>query len=161
YHTIEVDEQTQTDPLVCKEFGDIAEEFNCNVEDSEENRLFLVAFDALANEYSVRDLVEEFCGCKVFPVRSGWEVVAWNDFNSPIKVPDFARSFKVASEDIVVTEIEARANVILGPEDGTEYALIKNKIEDAVEIDYFPFLASSVENDWPRLRAKPLRRPGY
>ncbi|CAN6311273.1 unnamed protein product, partial [Urochloa humidicola] len=60
YHTIEVDEQTQTDPLVCKEFGDIAEEFNCNVEDSEENRLFLVAFDALANEYSVRDLVEEF-----------------------------------------------------------------------------------------------------
>jgi hypothetical protein len=45
------------------------------------------------NTYAARDLVEEYIAAKVFPVRAGWSDLAWNDFASSIKIPEFARSF--------------------------------------------------------------------
>jgi hypothetical protein len=52
----------------------------------------------LAKTYASCDLVEEYIGGKVFPVRTGWFVVAWNDFSSPIKIPEFARSFGLTKD---------------------------------------------------------------
>jgi hypothetical protein len=43
--------------------------------------------------YTTCNLVEEYIGAKIFPVRAGWSVVAWNDFSSAIKIPKFAQSF--------------------------------------------------------------------
>jgi hypothetical protein len=47
--------------------------------------------------YATRDLVEEYISVKVFPVRAGWSVATWNDFASPIKILDFARSFRLTN----------------------------------------------------------------
>jgi hypothetical protein len=62
-------------------------------EDGDAGRLFLIAFQELAKTYATRNLVEEYVGAKIFTIRDGWSVVAWNDFVSPIKIPEFARSF--------------------------------------------------------------------
>ncbi|CAO2146940.1 unnamed protein product [Urochloa humidicola] len=124
YHTIEVDEATKTHPLVYKEFGNLPEERPVQVEDTESSRLFKVAFGELAMKYGIRDLLEEYRGCDVFPLTTGWSIVAWSNFENPIKIPDFEKSFGKTSADIDVDEIEACANIVLGPEDHLGYALI-------------------------------------
>jgi hypothetical protein len=62
-------------------------------EDGDADWLFLIAFQELAKTYDTCELVEEYIGAKVFPIRAGWPVAAWNDFASAIKVPEFTRSF--------------------------------------------------------------------
>jgi hypothetical protein len=62
-------------------------------EEGDADRLFLTAFQELAKTYATRDLVEEYIGEKIFPLRIGWSVVAWSNFSSVIKIPEFTRSF--------------------------------------------------------------------
>jgi hypothetical protein len=54
---------------------------------------FLTVFQELAKTYAARDLVEEYIGTKIFPIRAGWSVVTWSDFSSTIKIPKFAKRF--------------------------------------------------------------------
>jgi hypothetical protein len=80
YHSVEADEM----PLVCSEIGNLPKGVGTAYKDGDTDRLFLICFEDLAKTYATRDLVEEFCGAKVFPVRAGWNVVAWRDFSSSI-----------------------------------------------------------------------------
>ncbi|KAK8458374.1 hypothetical protein SEVIR_3G365901v4 [Setaria viridis] len=148
-HTIKVDSTSGTHPLVCKEFKDIPNDMSCETEDKDSSRLFMVAFCELVKSYGTRDLVEEYCAVKIFPIKAGWSIVAWKDFGSPIKIPDFARSFNLKKDgkrtpsfffssfllslllcaDIDVKEVEERANIILGPESTKEYNEVEKRLD--------------------------------
>lgn len=121
YHTVEVNPETGTNPLVCKQFREIPKDMSCEVEDQDTSRLFMFAFQELAKSYGTWDLVEEYCAVKIFPVRASWTIAAWKEFSSPIKIFDFARSFNLTKDDIDVKDVEERANIILDPESAKEY----------------------------------------
>lgn len=94
YHTLEVDPETGTHPLVCKEFKDIPKDMTRETEDKDSLPLFMVAFCELAKSYSTGDLVD-YCALKIFHVKAGWSILAWKDFSSAIKIPDFRLSFRI------------------------------------------------------------------
>ncbi|PVH62313.1 hypothetical protein PAHAL_3G264000 [Panicum hallii] len=91
YYTVD----DENSPLTCMDLRDLPKGIGTRPEDTDTSRIFLVAFCELARVYGTRDLVEEYCGSKVFPVRAGWQVAAWVDFTSSIKIPDFTKSFGV------------------------------------------------------------------
>uniref|UniRef100_K3ZC03 Transposase (putative) gypsy type domain-containing protein n=1 Tax=Setaria italica TaxID=4555 RepID=K3ZC03_SETIT len=82
YHTIKVDSASSTHPL----------------------SPFHGCLRELVKSYGTRDLVEEYCAVKVFPVKARWSIVAWKDFSN-----------------IEVREVEERANIILGPESAKDF----------------------------------------
>jgi hypothetical protein len=93
YHTVKDDEL----PLVraCTQLDNLPKGVATAYGDGDRDHLLFTCFQELMRTYATRDLVEEFCGAKIFPVHAGWSVVAWNDFVSPIKIPDFSKSFRL------------------------------------------------------------------
>uniref|UniRef100_K3ZD41 Transposase (putative) gypsy type domain-containing protein n=1 Tax=Setaria italica TaxID=4555 RepID=K3ZD41_SETIT len=57
--------------------------------------------------YDKRDLVEEYCTVKIFPVKVDWAIASWKDF----------------------AKVEERANIILGPESAKEYNELEKRLD--------------------------------
>lgn len=77
--------------------------------------LFVAALGAMSKVYIVRDLIEESCLCKVFPVREGWSVSDWEAGNSgEILMPDFAKIFGLTVADVDANRAKAAADMLLG-----------------------------------------------
>ena len=85
--------EDEASSLVCPKIRDLPKGVGASPENTDVARLFLVAFRELAKVYATRDLVEEFCGARIFPVRAGWAINSWSDFAAAIKLSDFAKSF--------------------------------------------------------------------
>jgi hypothetical protein len=79
--------------LVCTEFENLPKGVGTTNENGDRDCLLFICFQELVMSYPTCDLAEEFCDAKIFPIHAGWLAVTWSDFASPIKIPNFARSF--------------------------------------------------------------------
>lgn len=106
-------------PLYCEKIVGLVEPFALFKEYVAEGALFVAALGTLSEVYTVWDLVEESCLCKVFPVREVWSVDHWEAGSSgEVLMPDFAKSFGLSALDIDTDQAEAAADVLLGREAG-------------------------------------------
>ena len=61
-----------------------------------EAKAFVALLQEVAKVFSIRDLVEEYSACQVFPVREVWVVSSWaaeEKWVEGIPMPDFMESF--------------------------------------------------------------------
>jgi hypothetical protein len=88
-------------PFVCSQISNFPKGVGTAYEEGDPDWLFLICFEELVKTYATPDLVEDFCGAKVFPIRVGWTMVAWRDFTSPIKIPNFSWSLKLEAMGVL------------------------------------------------------------
>lgn len=97
--------------------GYLAEPFEAYTDPCPKGEAFANMLRKISKNFSVQDLVEEYCMCRIFPVRTSWDVKAWAAKESDgIPVLDFTLSFGLEASLVEGDTPEILANSILGKE---------------------------------------------
>lgn len=108
--------------IVSSPLGYLEDPFVANEEYNTDGEAYVVMLCKVVKVYTVHDLVEEFCLCRVYPVRAGSEVKHWNaEGEEWIPVPDFAKCFGLTKERTDPDRAESIGDRILGRETPKEF----------------------------------------
>ncbi|CAN6372771.1 unnamed protein product [Urochloa humidicola] len=121
YHEVDIDASGHS-PLVRSPLEHLPSSWPASNEIVPEGVAFVDILREIAREYSFRDLYEEFCICRVYPLRSGWNVTHWKDVpNKTILMPDFQKSFGISKKDVDPVWAEEQVNFMIGKESPPEF----------------------------------------